>query len=99
MRSRARQPPSGCSACPRRDREHLPDRYTKHGGRAVPMTEFTQLATAVATAEDPSLRTAEFPVSAHAITTWCAAIGEENPLYLPERSALQTAPMSMLQTW
>ena len=63
------------------------------------MTEFTELATAVATAEDPSLRTAELPVSAHAITTWCAAIGEENPLYLPERGALQSAPMSMLQTW
>jgi len=63
------------------------------------MTEFTALATAVATADDPSLRTAEFPVSAHAITTWCAAIGEENPLHLPERGALQSAPMSMLQTW
>lgn len=63
------------------------------------MTEFTELATTMATAEDPSLRTAEFPVSAHAITTWCAAIGEQNPLHLPERGAFQTAPMSMLQTW
>jgi acyl dehydratase len=63
------------------------------------MTEFSELVTAVATAQDPSLRTSEFPVSAHAITTWCAAIGEGNLLHLPERGALQSAPMSMLQTW
>jgi acyl dehydratase len=63
------------------------------------MNEFAGQATALAPVEDPSVRTAEFPVSAHAITTWCAAIGEENPLYLPDRGGDQIAPMSMLQTW
>src|SRR3546814_45896 len=70
-----------------------------HAGRAARMSDFTQAVTGVATASEPSVRTAEFPVSAHAITTWCAAIGEENPRYLPDRGVGQVAPMSMLQTW
>lgn len=63
------------------------------------MTDFATDLTAIASVDGPSVRTAEFPVSAHAITTWCAEIGDDNPLYSPDRAADQVAPMAMLQTW
>jgi acyl dehydratase len=50
-------------------------------------------------------RTAEVPVSEHAIRTWCAALGETNPLYLDPAAAQAAghpaivAPPAMLQTW
>lgn len=63
------------------------------------MSEFAHEAFAIASADAPTVRTAEFSVSSHAITTWCAALQEENPIYLPTRGEEQVAPMSMLQTW
>jgi len=53
----------------------------------------------------PLERTAEVPVSEHAIRTWCAAIGERNLLYLDREAARRAgypavvAPPAMLQTW
>ncbi|WP_216695337.1 FAS1-like dehydratase domain-containing protein [Dietzia psychralcaliphila] len=63
------------------------------------MNDFVDDLLAIASNDAPSLRTAEFPVSAHAITTWCAEIGDDNPLYSPDRAEDQIAPMAMLQTW
>jgi acyl dehydratase len=61
------------------------------------VSDFARLARELASAASPSVRVAEFPVSGHAITTWCAAIGDDNPLYLPGPD--QLAPVAMLQTW
>lgn len=53
----------------------------------------------------PLERSAEVPVSEHAIRTWCAAVGERNPLYLDLEAARRAghpaviAPPAMLQTW
>jgi acyl dehydratase len=53
----------------------------------------------------PLERSAEVPVSEHAIRTWCAAIGERNLLYLDREAARRAgypavvAPPAMLQTW
>jgi acyl dehydratase len=50
-------------------------------------------------------RTAEVPVSEHAIRTWCAAVGEAHPLHLDADAARRAgypdvvAPHAMLQTW
>jgi hypothetical protein len=65
----------------------------------TPVSDLAEALTAVAPEDAPSVRSAEFPVSAHAITTWCAAIGDDNPLYQPTRGADQMAPLPMLQTW
>lgn len=54
---------------------------------------------------DGGVRTAEVPVSEHAIRTWCAALGETNPLHLNAAAARRAgypavlAPPAMLQTW
>jgi hypothetical protein len=54
---------------------------------------------------DGGQRVAEVPVSEHAIRTWCAALGETNPLYLDGATARRAgypavlAPPAMLQTW
>lgn len=61
--------------------------------------EVREALLSVANADAPSVRTAEVPVSAHAIATWCAAVGDDNPLHHPERGAAQVAPIGMLQTW
>lgn len=63
------------------------------------MPDFESDLIAIASEGAPSIRTAEFPVSAHAITTWCAEMGEDNPLYSPDRGRDQIAPIAMLQTW
>lgn len=63
------------------------------------MSDFADALLAIASTDAPSVRTAEFPVSAHAITTWCAEIGDDNPLYSPDQGQAQVAPMAMLQTW
>jgi len=53
----------------------------------------------------PLERSAEVPVSEHAIRTWCAAVGERNPLHLDPAAARRAgypavvAPPAMLQTW
>ena len=53
----------------------------------------------------PLERRAEVPISEHAIRTWCAAVGERNPLYLDREAARRAghpdvvAPPAMLQTW
>src|SRR6202012_4556983 len=66
------------------------------------------LAAALGTLPDrdaPLERSAEVPVSEHAIRTWCAAVGECNPLYLDREAARRAghpavvAPPAMLQTW
>jgi acyl dehydratase len=54
---------------------------------------------------DGGVRIAEVPVSEHAIRTWCAALGETNPLHLDTAAARRAgypailAPPAMLQTW
>lgn len=63
------------------------------------MNGFATEALSIASASTPTVRTAEFPVSSHAITTWCAALNDDNPLFLPDRGEEQVAPMAMLQTW
>lgn len=68
------------------------------------MTDALDLAAAL-DGLDGGQRSAEVPVSEHAIRTWCAALGETNPLYLEEAAAHRAgyptvlAPPAMLQTW
>jgi len=66
------------------------------------------LAAALETLPDrgaPLERSAEVPVSEHAIRTWCAAVGDRNPLYLDREAARRAghpavvAPPAMLQIW
>jgi acyl dehydratase len=53
----------------------------------------------------PLTRVAEVPVSEHAIRTWCAAVGEEDPVHLDREAARRAgypdvvAPPALLQTW
>ncbi|MDT7578269.1 MAG: 3-oxo-4,17-pregnadiene-20-carboxyl-CoA hydratase alpha subunit, partial [Pseudonocardiales bacterium] len=53
----------------------------------------------------PLARSAEVPVSEHAIRTWCAAVGERNPIHYDDAAARRAgypgvvAPPAMLQTW
>lgn len=61
--------------------------------------------TAIATPDMPAHRASEVPVSEHAIRAWCAALGEDNPIYRDEQAALDAgldgviAPPALLQTW
>ena len=73
-----------------------------------PVSRLIDLAAALETLPDrgaPLERSAEVPVSEHAIRTWCAAVGERNPLYLDHETARRAghpavvAPPAMLQTW
>ena len=54
---------------------------------------------------DPATRSAEIAVSDHAIRTWCAALGDDNPVYRNQTAAVAAghdgviAPPAMLQTW
>jgi acyl dehydratase len=53
----------------------------------------------------PLTRSAEIPVSEHAIRMWCAAVGEHNPIHHDDAAARRAgypgviAPPAMLQTW
>lgn len=60
---------------------------------------------ALASPDMPAGRNSEVPVSEHAIRAWCAALGEDNPIYRDEQAALDAgldgiiAPPALLQTW
>jgi acyl dehydratase len=68
---------------------------------AARTTDLAAEVVALATRDAPLGRTAEVPVSEHAIRTWCAAVGEVNPLHHSTDAARTgiTAPPAMLQTW
>lgn len=63
------------------------------------------LVDALAGLGGPIVRTAEVAVSEQAIRTWCAAIGEDNPIYRDAEAAARAghggvfAPPPLLQTW
>ncbi|TCN42442.1 MaoC dehydratase-like protein [Rhodococcus sp. SMB37] len=70
-----------------------------------PLGDLTAALAVLPHAADPVTRSAEIVVSDHAIRTWCAALGEDNPVYRDEDAAVEAghggvlAPPAMLQTW